>query len=53
MSATWTITVRPNAGRETFRLTAISPDRKRVLKLDKLTAETVEAFDPELHWRAG
>lgn len=45
MTTTWTITVRPSG--LAFRLTAVSPDRTRIIHADKLTAEQVESFDPE------
>lgn len=40
---------RPN----TWKVTAISADRKRVINRDRLTEAEALAFDPDADWYAG
>lgn len=45
---TWQVTARRTGA--TWKIIAISPDRKRVLHADKVTDADLAVFDPESRW---
>lgn len=53
---TWTVTVTSEQlyvnRAPTYRIVAVSPDRRRIIHRDRLSAAQVESFDPEQEWRA-
>jgi hypothetical protein len=46
----WEIRTTTIPGREVVRLTAISPDRQRVVKDDKFIPERLATLDPAALW---
>lgn len=47
----WTVRTTTVPGHTYVRVTAISPERKRVLRLDKVSPETAETLNPAAEWR--
>lgn len=46
----WTVTAYPEEGLPTFKIIAISPDRKRFIHRAKSTEAELATFSPEASW---
>ena len=46
----WTVRVTTLPDHAYVRVTAISPNRQRVLRLDKVTPERAETLNPAVEW---
>ena len=46
----WTVTVKPEEGTTTYKLCAVSADRRRVIHRDRLSEPRAMSFDPAAEW---